>query len=647
MLRNSCRYLIICGFTALFTSSMFLGESGASFSGTYPAMPGAKMDVPGAVSLITLEKIADELAHHLWREEIARSKPIPLADKNGDIKAYAFTYIRGELKFPEFEQIFYKIHNLRSEYQVLNIKKDQFGFGTMPREYYDALGKIGNQFGTVFVSATQNDFPVLRAIHFLHPYFIVGEMAQEKAENYFKSDDVTLKTFYYLNPNKEYFEFVSGEGSILIDANFFEIKTREEALDSQPDEPVKSEVLEQIKSAWHQAKEITPKLIPEDKTSITLTIKEITHKELIPKVNHTGKADGSSYHYCVVASKAMVIGFWDNYVHGIGTIGGFGRLIDYWYEYNPGGHNMPNLADEAMPGIPLWKNNNYTCQWIDTNASSSNDWAWSTIKAEIDAGRPAFWSYPGHTMAAFGYVIYGTSKLIRVYNPANPQTPTYISNEAYQNCIAVTSVIPQGSTNGDHLIIWSPDGGEIFNTADPAAITWFVWGNKIKKTTLSYSKDGGNTWIKVASNIPTKGAWNMFVWFPDKTATKARFRVQGYTDKNGLIAADGTQNNFSITAKKSSGYHNLLHKYSSKYVCTGFKNNGGNIHIWGPIPSGHEDRYKFKFISCGDGYYYILHKYSGKYVCTGDKHNGGNIHIWGPIPSGHEIRYKFKISPSS
>ena len=90
-----------------------------------------------------------------------------------------------------------------------------------------------------------------------------------------------------------------------------------------------------------------------------------------------------------------------------------------------------------------------------------------------------------------------------------------------------------------------------------------------------------------------------------------------------------------------SGSYNILHKYSGKYVCSGATTDGGNIHIWGPIPAGHEDRYKFEFISTGDGFYNILHKYSGKYVCSGATTDGGNIHIWGPIPAGHEDRYKF------
>jgi len=94
---------------------------------------------------------------------------------------------------------------------------------------------------------------------------------------------------------------------------------------------------------------------------------------------------------------------------------------------------------------------------------------------------------------------------------------------------------------------------------------------------------------------------------------------------------------------KGDGYYNILHKHSGKYVCAA-AGNGANIHIWGPIPSGHEDRYQFKLIPAPYGYFKILHKYSGKYVCTGDTNNGGNIHIWGPIPSGHQNRYQFRLS---
>ena len=87
----------------------------------------------------------------------------------------------------------------------------------------------------------------------------------------------------------------------------------------------------------------------------------------------------------------------------------------------------------------------------------------------------------------------------------------------------------------------------------------------------------------------------------------------------------------------------LKHNWSGKYLCSGDKANGGKFWMYGPVPSGHEDRYTFELESVGKGNYYLKHLYSGKYLCSGEKANGGNISMWGPIPKGHEARYSFML----
>ncbi len=101
---------------------------------------------------------------------------------------------------------------------------------------------------------------------------------------------------------------------------------------------------------------------------------------------------------------------------------------------------------------------------------------------------------------------------------------------------------------------------------------------------------------------------------------------------------------FKLVGSGEQDYHYLIHQHSGKYICTGETEDGAKIHLWGPIPEGHEDRYKFKLINAGDGHYYLLHKHSGKFVCTGSQEDGGEVHTWGPIPQGHEDRYRFRFS---
>jgi len=74
----------------------------------------------------------------------------------------------------------------------------------------------------------------------------------------------------------------------------------------------------------------------------------------------------------------------------------------------------------------------------------------------------------------------------------------------------------------------------------------------------------------------------------------------------------------------------LEHEFSGKYVCTGAKHDGAFVHLWGPIPAGHEPHYRFKIVASGEqGYYYLIHQHSGKYICTGDTEDGARIHLWG------------------
>jgi hypothetical protein len=302
-----------------------------------------------------------------------------------------------------------------------------------------------------------------------------------------------------------------------------------------------------------------PILIDADKISKTHTLKLISHHELIPVVNWTW--------WFVPTAFTMVFGFWDNYVESKGTIAGYGRLIDYWFNHSTNGNNVPNILDEMIdPNKKTWRNgfnwdynftvNNYT-------ANATNSWLWKTIKAEIDGGKPLVWSVPpgvvgqgGHAMTAFGYRIIHSYlfnlKFIVVYNTWGAINgvgdPLQQFDEYYYTlCHGIGQVVPGTGTNGDHAIIITPDGGETIQTSKQTQIVWYVWGNKIKKTTISFSHDGGKSWTTLA-NLNTKLGWNSYTWTPTNVTNKARIRIQGYTITQELIAADGSQINFNIVA---------------------------------------------------------------------------------------------------
>ena len=541
------------------------------FSDRYLSFPSVNFEVENSVPINTLEKVADAHAYEVWGKDIARGPPIPAADKKGDLTAYIFPYVIGRRLFPDYAQILKKVESVRSRHQeVSSTPVPQ----PVPLPYSEFEQEVG-RYGSIYVSARRTNFPILKVSYCLHPFFLSRQIAQENAEDHLKSKEVGLRKIYFLGPHEEYFEFASLQTNALIHINSLERKKPEDVLIHEPvTTPIPPKVIEQIEKSWANAIEPTPEGIDANEVSKTHTEKRIPYWELIPVVNWTC--------WCVPTSLTMVFGFWDNYVKGKGTITGYGRLIDYWLEHvqwclpnhtgsNPI-RNVPNLIDKIIdPKTGTWagpwldtinKLNKYNFTSKEVKADSSTGWAWNDLKQEIDNGRPVVWSNSNHAMAAFGYRITSSGqKFVILYNTYGSTSTEQLEEWNYAQCTGIQCVYPGGGTNGDHLIINSPDGGETIHTPIPQGISWYTWGKKITKTKLSFSEDGGKNWSLIANDLATTQGWNLYTWVPGKTTGKGRILVQGFTDTGELIASDGTQENFSVEAaplKGISGKINLL-----------------------------------------------------------------------------------------
>ena len=297
------------------------------------------------VPIVTLEKISDAQAFELWGENIGRGEPMPLSDTSGRY-AYLFPYILNTRQFPSPETVFEQVRTLHNRYKVGAEEEN------VPAAYYSELKQFGKGFGSICVSAKYTDAPIFWMSHFLAPYFIIGESAKEEAIRRL-GGEVKLRNYYYFSPEEQYMEFMSGTNTVLIDVSFPSRSVSIDALTQRLLEPKSEELALEIRKSWGRLTANTPSdTIPEiaspklapgtdvapvgyciDDISETHTVKKIAYWELIPLVQHTPK------HVCVQASKAMVIGFYDNFVKGKGTLLGFGRFIDYWYEMTPGGYN--------------------------------------------------------------------------------------------------------------------------------------------------------------------------------------------------------------------------------------------------------------------------------------------------------------------
>ena len=502
----------------------------------YPHVPTASIDVEDRVPMSVLKLIADHHAHCVWSDHIAQGPPLPVVDSGGNLTAYIFPYVRGSQHFPGYEAIFDAVLRARQ----LHCEAEERG-NCIPESFQAYLYQTAGQFGSVYVSATRRNLPILRVDHFLHPYFAVGELAQEEARRRLDGREVRLQRLYSVNPCEEYFEFTCEGRRILLDVHSLNVREPSEVLVGETDGPTSDELDELINNSWEALEDAALRGDGEVKLFAQI-VKHLPSLELVPPLMWTLN--------CATTSKAMVLGYWDHYVPGAGTHMGFGRLIDYWYEHPSNGQNVPNLIEEvhAANHIDVWQVNNYTCDWTEIPADSANDWAWQDYTAEIDSDRPTCWSFEGHTMAGIGYHLETWGKWAIVYSTWN----TNLSEFPHSQCVGVARIIPKGGSDGDHQAILKPYGGESYAASTPAEIVWYDWGQKIDKTHLFYSGDGGQNWTPLASDIPTQEGENSYRWLPGPQTLKGRVRLEGYAGSE-YIAGDGSYENFGIEPQVANG----------------------------------------------------------------------------------------------
>jgi hypothetical protein len=535
------------------------------------------------VPIGTLEKIADTYAHDLWGKNIARGHPIPAINEVGELTIYIFPYIRNSDHFPEYDNIFNVVRDLRLKHrnEIAECDRQEAVASRQTSDSYAELERQFGQFGSIYVSATRKDFPIIGAIYALHPYFLLGEVAQEEAEHHFGRNDVKLESIYFLGPHAEYLNFSAGNERILLNMRTLERKVPGDILATRKKEILPDSIKTEIKQLWSDMEK--PQVGSTYSAGATIS-KLINNWNLIPVVNWTW--------WCVPTAATMVMGYWDNYVNGIGTNLGFGRLISHWYNHpNPkfAGNNVPSFIDELIdPTTGNWragfkdfpdfikKTYGYTFKREEFAANANNDWAWSTLVNEINANRPVLWgmSDPNHAVAAFGYHI-NNGKYVVAYNtwgqhPEDPSDQSQKSEWIYTKCDGMTAHIPITGDGGENIATISPNGGEILYTYVPLEISWFVWGNSIKKTSILFSIDGGNSWSTVANDIITTQGINSYSWRSNIATSNGRVRVKGYDNIGQYIAGDGSHRNFSINSSQISNLAGKINFLRAHDLGTGY-----------------------------------------------------------------------------
>ena len=498
-------------------------------------MPSARLDIENAVDLATLAAIADAHAFEVWGDEIARGEPFPVADANGDVRAYVFPYALGTRTFPA----------------------NAFLAGRQ--------AEMIARFGAVYVAAQRTAHPVLRVVHALHPLFVRGEEAQIIGRSQLATADACLTRIYWLGLHQEYFEISAADRRLLLD-----VRTLRQV---EPETALQASAAGEVELA--ESASPTPAAIQPTDTAAAPApaLKLVPLADCVPAVNWTW--------WCAATAWTMATCYYDNFIKGMGGIVGYGRLVGHWFDHPKSKHNVPDFIDQIVdPQTGTWrtgfsgypdfiqKTYGYAFATRDVKANATNDWAWADITAEINAGRPFVWGTPNHTSCAFGYrIAIDGSKRVVIHTTWGDTPQSQREEWLYTQGTGLTAITPGGGTPGQNLVLWAPDDGETLLTDVATSVRWHIWGDQIKTAKVLVSADGGNTWQTIATAVPCVPGWNSYDWKPETVTDRARVRVRGYNAAGAYIAGDGSQ----INAKVLTGPP--AWRYNKTVIRTHAKNN--------------------------------------------------------------------------
>ncbi|MFO7650363.1 MAG: hypothetical protein R6X13_03340 [bacterium] len=422
------------------------------------------------------------------------------------------------------------------------------------------LTRWRSKYAHITVSARTDRRPILRYGFGAGEFWAVGEAALERARQSLGSG-ARLSRLYFVHP-VVYFEFENAAGRRVVLSEHFE-----RAWDSR--ESFAGEIQQTIGQmrARHgfDAAGTAAAHAAEWQEALAEDFAEFT-EVFVPNPERAPFYDWS--YGCTPTAGAIVLGYIDRTQD-------YGKLVKWFakrYDMVEGETDwqIPNTQRECAIGMgtdttrggtsiyaisgglqQVGMDNGYIFTMLDALGASWNDWAWDTIKIEINAGRAHIWSalWEIHSLAAFGY--------------REPQKEVYVHNTWWApaewwghsgddwahvaspdpwggNPKKVELLYPKGDTN------YNGNGrGEQLYVGDTVRVTWANSGDPGTRVEVDLSLDAGRTWTALDANAPDNGEYRWVIGASVPTNDSARLRLRQF-DGSDLTSADGSFGSFRI-----------------------------------------------------------------------------------------------------
>jgi len=505
-------------------------------------MPDAGATPPNAVPFATARQVALNRAA-IEYPGARLGTVVPYVDEDGNAVAWMFHFRVDGKEFPRYEQV---AADVQAERQTLTVNTD--------------LSRWRSQYSHILVSARRDRAPVIRFGYGTSEYYALASRAQSRARQML-GPDAGLTRIYYVSPTT-YLEFTNRAGKTAVFSQHFE-----RTWDSR----------EEFAGYVTEARAQLRQQYPGEDAAAAKHHSALWDRALDGKlgrfsevfVPNIGLAPFYDWSYgCTPTSGAMVCGYVDRVQKS-------GRLVDWYVQRYDGVEGesdwqIPNVqrecaiemnTDTTFGGtsilfianglLQVGYNNDYN-GWAVTNVTgrTSNDWAWSTITSQINAGHAMIWSplWEAHSLACFGYRT--EDKYVYVHNTW--WMPAEWWAHSGSDVSHVAAVTPDAGDARNIRLTYplgdtfynSTGRGEVLYVGDTVRITWES-GTPGTSVDIDVSTDGGATWQVAAADVADSGAYHWYIPPSIPTCDSVRLRVGQYSGST-LTSADGTFGCFHV-----------------------------------------------------------------------------------------------------
>jgi hypothetical protein len=515
---------MVAGLCALFALSLAMP---APETGSAP---------PNAVPFETVRKVALTLA----ASEFPGARPgnaIPYVDEDGNTVAWMFHFRTDGKAFPGYDQV---AADVQAERQTLTVNTD--------------ISRWRSKYAHVLVSARRDRAPVIRFGYGTSEYYAIAAKAQARAQRTLGSD-VRLSRIYFISP-WTYLEFTNETGQSTVTSEHFERTWDSRAAFNGYVTDARAQLRQQCPGEEEAAARYENSRWDHvfDPKAASLSETFVPSYQLAPFYDWS--------YGCTPTSGAMVCGYVDRFQKS-------GRLVQWYvqrYDAVEGESDwqIPQVqrecaiemhTDTSYGGTSFNFISNGLFQvgyshgynaWSVTNTmgNSGNDWAWSTITSQIDAGHAMIWSagWESHSLACFGYR--SDDKYVYVHNTWWAPGEWWAHSGSGQSHVAAVSpdagdahnlrlTYPLGDTLYNHT-----GSGEVLYVGDTVRITWEN-GTPATTVDIDVSTDGGRNWESAAAGVADSGAYHWYIPPSIPTCDSVRLRLSQYSGST-LTSADGT-----------------------------------------------------------------------------------------------------------